>query len=284
MNCPKCGHNQPDTRECAECGLLFEKYYAVLKRRSERAALNAREASLPPTDSAEAEEELPAGYVKRFMKIYVWDTFRSPWKPVPKYGVVFLTLFFGYLFYSLFREPYYQLYPPPDAVMDSLLARLFSKVNLVFHEGGHWIFGIFGNRTLAVLGGSLNQILIPLIVTVAFWQRRDASGTAFGLVWVFINFLGVGIYMADARNPVLPLIANLDPFDAHDWRNLFNWWDLWSYDALIAKTTYYLGWIGMAGTALWYAWTGFNNLATGENSLVPLKNRKKEKDHRPQEI
>jgi hypothetical protein len=163
---------------------------------------------------------------------------------------------------------------------------MISRVNLVFHEGGHWIFGIFGNRTLAILGGSLNQILIPLIVTVAFWQKRDASGTAFGAVWMFLNFLGVAIYMADAREPFLPLIGNMDPYQSHDWINLFNHWDLWAADTVIAKTTYSLGWIGMIGTALWYAWTGFKNLSQGDDSSARYLNRRKEneKGHRPLEF
>ncbi|MDH3256585.1 MAG: hypothetical protein OEM27_03115 [Nitrospinota bacterium] len=200
-----------------------------------------------------------------FLQTWFWAAYKAPWKPVPKYGVIALTVFFTYLFFLLFREPLYQLYPPSNAG-NSFLLGMVSRVNLVFHEGGHWIFGIFGNRTLAILGGSLNQVLVPLIVTTAFWYRRDASGFAFGMVWMFINFLGVAIYMADAREPFLPLIGNMDPYQSHDWRNLFNQWDLWSVDTLIATTTYRLGWIGMIGTALWYAWTGFNNLSK-EGSL-----------------
>ena len=145
--------------------------------------------------------------------------------------------------------------------MEYMIARLFKQVDLVFHEGGHWIFGIFGNRTLTILGGSLNQVLIPFIVTVAFWLRRDASGFVFGLIWISINLMEVGIYMADARNPVLPLIGNMDPFmDGHDWKTLFYTWDLWTVDQLIAKTTYRLGWFGMLAGVLWYGWTGFRNL------------------------
>ena len=260
MKCPKCGHNQPTGQECVECGIIFEKFYASQRRQQERTILKQHSEDTSDTDKmVTAPDDIPKS-LKGYLQVYVWDTFKAPWNPVPKYGVIALTLFFTYSFFLLLQEPLYQLYPPSNAG-NSFLLGIVSRVNLVFHEGGHWIFGILGNRTLAILGGSLNQVLVPLIVTIAFWQRRDASGTAFGAVWMFINFLGVAIYMADAREPFLPLIGNMDPYQSHDWINLFNHWDLWAVDTLIAKTTYSIGWIGMIGTALWYAWTGFNNLS-----------------------
>ena len=271
MRCPKCGHNQPTGHECVECGIIFEKFHASQRRQKERALLKQHSDEIVDVDNLEtAPEDIPKS-LKGYLQVYVWDTFKAPWNPVPKYGVIALTLFFTYSFFLLFQEPLYQLYPPSNAG-NSFLLGMISRVNLVFHEGGHWIFGVFGNRTLAILGGSLNQVLVPLIVTIAFWQRRDASGTAFGAVWMFINFLGVAIYMADAREPFLPLIGNMDPYQSHDWINLFNHWDLWSVDTLIAKTTYTIGWIGMIATALWYAWTGFNNLSK-ENEFNKKKNR-----------
>jgi len=41
------------------------------------------------------------------------------------------------------------------------------NINLVFHEAGHVIFRIFGNFMM-ILGGSLAQLLMPLIVMLAF--------------------------------------------------------------------------------------------------------------------
>ena len=285
MKCPKCGHSQTSRVECAQCGIVFEKFHAIQRRQKERALQKQHPEKTADADNLEAAPEEVPKSLKGYFKVYVWDTFKAPWKPVPKYGVITLTLFFTYLFFLLYREPFYQLYPQTN-MMDSTILSMLRRVDLVFHEGGHWIFGVFGNRTLAILGGSLNQVLIPFIVTVAFWQRRDASGYAFGLVWMFVNFLEVAIYMADARHPVLPLIGNLDAFQSHDWLNLFNRWDLWTVDTQIAKTTFNLGWIGMIGTSLWYAWTGLTNLAKGDDSTTRFINRKKEneKDRRPLEF
>ncbi len=45
-------------------------------------------------------------------------------------------------------------------------------VNLVFHEAGHVIFGLFG-EFMGIAGGSLNQVLIPLAATIAFLGTRQ---------------------------------------------------------------------------------------------------------------
>ena len=127
------------------------------------------------------------------------------------------------------------------------MSSFIHNVNLVFHEAGHLIFAIFGNRTLTVLGGSLNQLLIPFVVLATFIYRKDTAGTGFALFWFFGNFLDVGIYMADGRYLRLPLIGGLG-MEAHDWRNLFNRFDLWSVDQLLAKITFYSGWVGILFT------------------------------------
>jgi hypothetical protein len=57
-------------------------------------------------------------------------------------------------------------------------------VNLVFHEAGHILFRPFG-RFMTILGGSLAQLLMPLIVMAAFIvQNRDTFGASLGLWWL----------------------------------------------------------------------------------------------------
>ena len=48
MQCPKCGHSQPDTQECRSCGIIFEKY-AQLQARKLQLVSNR---SLSPTGTA----------------------------------------------------------------------------------------------------------------------------------------------------------------------------------------------------------------------------------------
>jgi hypothetical protein len=88
-------------------------------------------------------------------------------------------------------------------------------IDLVFHEAGHPIFGMFG-RFLGALGGSLNQVLIPAICTAYFfWHGQRAAG-AVTLFWTGESIVDVGIYAADGRDMKLPLLAE---GLTHDW----NW-------------------------------------------------------------
>ena len=70
------------------------------------------------------------------------------------------------------------------------------------------------------------------------------------MFWFFGNFLDVVIYMADARFLKLPLIGGLG-VEAHDWRNLFNRFDLWSFYQLLSHITFYSGWLGIIITEAW---------------------------------
>jgi len=116
---------------------------------------------------------------------------------------------------------------------ESILLYLLHQTNLAFHETGYIIFGILG-RVISILGGSLGQLMIPLLVSGHFWYQRGAAGFAFGSFWFFENFLDVAHYMTDARSLILPLIGGLGP-EAHDWRNLFMEWGVLRHDTQIAS-------------------------------------------------
>jgi len=258
MVCPKCGYSEAAGEECGKCGIIFAKFLAIQTRREERAR-NKNE----PADESDGlldhyfdqpgEPSAPDSFIGKFAARYFLEPYNTPWKPVTKWQMISLSIFFIGFIYLLSQETFYRLYPQSN-ILDSTLISIFSRVNLVFHEAGHAIFRIAGNRTLVILGGSLLQVSVPLLVGYTFWRSRDATGMAFAMLWMFQNFLEVGRYMADARKPVLPLIGGLDPYGSHDWINLFNRWDLWSYDATIAKTTWTLGWIGIIWTVLWHTW------------------------------
>ena len=114
------------------------------------------------------------------------DVIRSsalPWNRVSLKEMLLLTSGFLFMFYLLATKSMLG--------DDSVVLDLLHNANLIFHEAGHWIFALSGNIMIAVFGGSLNQILIPLIVTGAFWMNRDTAGFAFGLFWCFENFLDV---------------------------------------------------------------------------------------------
>ncbi len=127
---------------------------------------------------------------------------------------------------------------------------VLDSLNLVFHEAGHPLFGLFGWETLTILGGTLMQVLVPLLVAGAAWGRRQAAGTALAVAWFFQNFHNIARYMADAREQVLPLVGGGE----HDWFNLFERWGYLERDTAIARNVHILGWLGMLGSAAWLLW------------------------------
>lgn len=92
-------------------------------------------------------------------------------------------------------------------------------LNLLVHEGGHGIFGLFGIRFITVAGGTIMQLLIPFLFVFSFWIKRQSIGTQFSLVWLGQNFINVSVYAADAVEQKLPLIGGLSKAH-HDWSYL----------------------------------------------------------------
>ncbi|MGH9806712.1 MAG: hypothetical protein ACRD9W_05530, partial [Terriglobia bacterium] len=126
---------------------------------------------------------------------------------------------------------------------------LIDYVNLIIHEGGHFFFSWFG-YIIMILGGTLGELLVPLLCAAYFWWQREATATAFCSFWFFENFLYIGTYMADARSQALPLVGSGD----HDWDILFTHWNLLLRDQQIGHSTRALGWLGMFATVAWLAY------------------------------
>jgi hypothetical protein len=138
---------------------------------------------------------------------------------------------------------------------------LLDNVNLIIHEAGHFFFYWFG-YTLMMLGGTLAQLLVPLLLCVYFAWHRHTAAVTFTTFWFFQNFLYVGTYMADARARALPLVGSGD----HDWQILFGQWGLLAQDRVIGAFTRRLGWLGMLATVAWLVWMA---MRTGAQEREP---------------
>jgi len=121
-------------------------------------------------------------------------------------------------------------------------------VNLPIHEAGHYFFTWFGH-TIMILGGTLGELIVPLLCALFFFYHRQTYGLAFSLFWFFENFLYIGTYMADARTLVLPLVNS----DESDWTILFDQWGVLVYDQKIGHFTRQIGWLGMFAVVVWLA-------------------------------
>ncbi len=108
---------------------------------------------------------------------------------------------------------------PMGAATDSVL----HLPNLVIHEAGHVLFGLFGHF-VGVLGGSLLQCLVPLVCAVAFLRQRDRFGAAVCSWWAGQNLLDLAPYIADARALQLVLLGGATgaEVEGHDWEYLLS--------------------------------------------------------------
>ena len=122
---------------------------------------------------------------------------------------------------------------------------LLHNIDLPIHETGHLVFMPFGD-TMHILGGSLFQILFPVVFVGYFLLRRDRFAAAVCLVWVAQNFFDVAIYVADARTQDLPLVGGGE----HDWFNLLDQWNVLERDTLYANRLRAIGALVLVG-ALW---------------------------------
>ena len=178
---------------------------------------------------------------------YARDVWESDWLPVSHAAAIAGALFFlFFLWYAIGKEG------GDFAFLDS--------GNVVIHEGGHALFLHFGDL-LAVAGGTILQLAVPLLLTMAFYVRRQPVGYALFLLVFFENLLYVAKYMSDARAQALSYIAigvgameGLEDPKMHDWYNLFQRWRLLPYDTRIAAWVFRIGWAGMIGIVLWFFW------------------------------
>ncbi len=126
--------------------------------------------------------------------------------------------------------------------------------NLVFHEAGHVLFGFFG-RFITVLGGSLFQFLVPLILAAAFLRQKTPFGAVVCTWWAGENLLDVAPYIADARALELILIGGKTgaEVEGHDWEYLLTQLGWLHLDRTLGLAAWRVGLVMMFGSLVWGA-------------------------------
>jgi len=129
------------------------------------------------------------------------------------------------------------------------------NVHLPIHEGGHLLFGWFG-ETLGVWAGTILQLLIPALLAAGFVVRRDLLGTTFCAVGFFHSLTGVATYMIDALRLELPLVTVGAAADdaQHDWVHIFSSLGVLPHATQIGNTVRLLAWCGILGSMAWFGW------------------------------
>jgi hypothetical protein len=137
-------------------------------------------------------------------------------------------------------------------ISDDAMSSFLHLPDLVFHEAGHIIFSPFG-RFMTVLGGSLLQFLVPVIVTVAFVRQEEWFGAAIGAWWAGQNLVDLAPYIADARALRLVLLGGRTgaEVEGHDWEYLLNTLGVSHYAHPIGYTTHAIGVLIMVAALLY---------------------------------
>ena len=126
---------------------------------------------------------------------------------------------------------------------------------LVFHEAGHVIFRPLG-EWFTVLGGTLGQLMMPIILAVALLRKsRDPFGAAIGLWFLGVSVMDVAPYVYDALHPQLMLLSGTTGEEGgHDWIYLLSSTGLLRRAHVLGGLTHALGALVVLVSLGWAAW------------------------------
>lgn len=110
---------------------------------------------------------------------------------------------------------------------------LFAGITFGVHELGHLVFAAFG-EFLTVLGGSLNQLLIPIAAGLLLYRHRDYFGVTVAGAWVASSLMDLARYVGDARSFELDLVG-FGEDSLHDWAWLLGRFGILQYDRVLAQ-------------------------------------------------
>lgn len=95
---------------------------------------------------------------------------------------------------------------------------------LLVHEAGH-AFTMFFGRTMNILGGSLYEVLLPMVILGYLIYKGNVYSSQIMAYITGSAWMSVAFYAADGANRQLPLIGNLGK-ESHDWFNLLYGWGM----------------------------------------------------------
>ena len=136
---------------------------------------------------------------------------------------------------------------------DTIGASFLHLISIPFHEAGHIVFAPFGDL-MTSFGGSLAQVLVPIVCWVAFATTSpDPFGAAVMCWWTGQNLLDVALYINDARALQLILIGGYTgaEVEGHDWEHILQLTGLTLHDHQIAWTAHAIGAVLMLAPLVW---------------------------------
>ena len=197
MKCPNCGKESPQGEaECPACGLIFEKWL----KKTRPGGISAENGTAPPLRAADRDwKNIAPGHPYFY--------------PAAAAAIIALIYALNFRSYLPITEGW--------ARVETLLFPL-SALNLVLHEAGHPLLGIFGSEFLMTAGGTIFQLAFPLAFLYYFFIRENKAGCLFAVFWAGYSLVNVSFYLADADLQALILITGKSGREGglHDWNYL----------------------------------------------------------------
>jgi hypothetical protein len=143
---------------------------------------------------------------------------------------------------------------------DPMQGSFLDNVDLPIHEFGHLLFRPFG-QFMMIAGGSLFQVIMPLIFVGYFVWRRQFYSAAIVSLWVGQSILSVCVYAADAVAMQLVLTSGFTGSEGsfHDWNYLLTATGLLSSTKTVAGIIRLLGTLTILGAgacSIYYSLSG----------------------------
>lgn len=236
--CPKCGYRRlPQDSQvlagiCPACGIAYQKWLDRLRPKVS--------ALTEPVAAVQTHAFKTIG-IKIRARLFETPDQTDSLALSGRAGLYLLFFIWGWLFII-------------DGInWEGIGGSFLHNINLPFHEFGHVLFTPFG-RFMSILGGSLFQVVMPLVLMVAFIvQRKDPFAASIMLWWSGQNFIDVAPYIADAPYRAIPLIRGLGE-DHHDWGNLLSMMGMVDSARAFALASFAMGVFLMLVS---YAWGGY---------------------------
>jgi hypothetical protein len=136
---------------------------------------------------------------------------------------------------------------------DVIGASFLNLISLPFHEAGHILFSPFGDL-MTSLGGSLTQVLVPIVCGIAFLTTSfNPFGAAVMCWWTGENLSEVALYIDDARALKLVLLGGKTgaEVEGHDWEHILELTGALHRDHQIAAAVQWTGAALMLGAIVW---------------------------------
>ncbi len=234
MFCPRCQKPQDDgLAECVHCGVVFSRYRPRPRPvEREPSWLEERMFRIDP-----GEDRAPVALRGAFLAIL---------------GIVTLWIL---------------LLPMQGP---RLIGSFLHWIDLPFHEAGHVVFGPLGTF-LGILGGTLGQLLVPLLVAGVFLKQANPFGASVGAWWLGQSLMDCAPYVADARVRQLLLTTGetgQTDWEGHDWFQLLSRTGLLNHDVRIARLFWIAGAALMIMALAWGAYIVWKQWGPGTGGAV----------------